>query len=129
MPQQWWGPDGFTTPVYETDLRPGGKAIVHMRAPDGTVFPTEGQFEEVVPPEKLVMFGVVSIAGSVAFEARTTVTFEADGDRTIVHVHQHYAKLTALGRGAVSGAREGWTQQFGKLEAYLGHLPGGERRG
>jgi uncharacterized protein YndB with AHSA1/START domain len=116
---QWWGPHGFTTPVYEADLRPGGALVVHMRAPDGTIFPSTGTFEEVVPPERLVMFGEVEIAGEPAFEARTSVTFEEHDGKTTVTVHQAYSKLTAAGAGAVAGAREGWSQQLDRLEAYL----------
>jgi uncharacterized protein YndB with AHSA1/START domain len=118
----WWGPHGFTTPVYEADLRSGGAFRVHMRAPDGTIFPNVGTFEEVVAPERLVMFGVVEIGGSVAFEARTTVTFEERGATTAVIVHQAYLNVTAAGADAISGAREGWTQQFERFEAYLGGL-------
>src|SRR4029079_8753997 len=35
----WWGPHRFTTPVCEMDVRPGGKMLIHMKAPDGTVYP------------------------------------------------------------------------------------------
>ncbi|WP_210481015.1 SRPBCC domain-containing protein [Naasia sp. SYSU D00948] len=31
--KKWWGPDGFTCPVAEVDLRVGGRALVAMRAP------------------------------------------------------------------------------------------------
>jgi uncharacterized protein YndB with AHSA1/START domain len=31
--KKWWGPDGFTCPVAEVDLRPGGRTLVAMRAP------------------------------------------------------------------------------------------------
>ena len=32
---QWWGPKGFTNPVCEMDVRPGGALRIVMRAPDG----------------------------------------------------------------------------------------------
>lgn len=79
---KWYGPDGFTTPVYEADLRPGGTLRVHMRAPDGTIFPQEGTFEEVVEFERIVTVGEVEIGGSVAFTARTIVTFADEGNGT-----------------------------------------------
>jgi uncharacterized protein YndB with AHSA1/START domain len=28
---QWWGPQGFTNPVCELDVRPGGAIRIHMR--------------------------------------------------------------------------------------------------
>jgi len=117
--RQWWGPHGFTTPVHEIDLRPGGVLRVHMRAPDGTIFPSVGTIEEVVPPERLVVSGVVEINGSTAFEARTAVTFEEKDGKTTVTVRQSYAKVSPAGAGAISGAREGWTQQLDRLDGYL----------
>src|ERR1700722_3962453 len=44
---QWWGPKGFTNPVCELDARPGGAIRVHMRGPDGTVYPMGGMFHEI----------------------------------------------------------------------------------
>ena len=51
---QWWGPKGFTNPVCELDLRPGGKWHHVMRGPDGREYPTDSVFIEVTPPERIV---------------------------------------------------------------------------
>lgn len=120
--KQWWGPEGFTMPVYEADMRPGGKKLMHMQAPDGTISPIEAVFEEVVPPERLVTFGVITFAGTPVFEARLSLTFEADGDRTIVHVRHELRKLVPSDRDPAADAREGWMQQLGRLDAYLATL-------
>src|SRR5207244_6057570 len=50
---QWWGPHHFTNPVCEMDVRPGGKLMIHMKAPDGTVYPMPGTFTEVIKPQRL----------------------------------------------------------------------------
>jgi DNA-binding transcriptional ArsR family regulator len=52
---QWWGPNGFTTPVCELDLRPGGAIRIDMRGHDGTVYPMTGIYRENVEPERLVL--------------------------------------------------------------------------
>jgi uncharacterized protein YndB with AHSA1/START domain len=117
--KHWWGPHGFTTPLYEADLRTGGTMRYHMRAPDGTVFPSEGRFEEVVPHERIVVVGAVEIMGNIAFTARTEVRFsEADG-RTTVAIRQTYSNVSAVGQKAIGGASVGWAQQFERFEAYL----------
>jgi uncharacterized protein YndB with AHSA1/START domain/DNA-binding transcriptional ArsR family regulator len=36
---KWWGPRGFTNPVCEMDVRPGGKIRIDMCGPDGVVNP------------------------------------------------------------------------------------------
>ena len=43
---KWWGPRDFTNPVCELDVRVGGKILIHMHAPDGTVYPMTGTFRE-----------------------------------------------------------------------------------
>jgi uncharacterized protein YndB with AHSA1/START domain len=50
---KWWGPKHFTNPVCELDVRPGGKILIHMRAPDGATHPMPGVFSEVNKPERL----------------------------------------------------------------------------
>jgi uncharacterized protein YndB with AHSA1/START domain len=40
---KWWGPSSFTNPLCELDPRPGGAIRIHMRAPDGTVYPMTGE--------------------------------------------------------------------------------------
>lgn len=52
---QWWGPHGFTNPVCELDVRPGGAIRIVMRAPDGTDYPMTGVFHEIKEPERLVI--------------------------------------------------------------------------
>ena len=58
---QWWGPKGFTNPVCELDLRPGGAIRIHMQAPNGAVYPMTGSFEEIVPCERLVFRSVARV--------------------------------------------------------------------
>jgi uncharacterized protein YndB with AHSA1/START domain len=50
----WYGRPGFTSPVCEMDLRPGGTWHHVMQAPNGMRFTINSIFEEVVAPERLV---------------------------------------------------------------------------
>src|ERR1700722_7233031 len=56
---QWFGPHGFTNPVCEVDLRPGGIWRHVMRGPDGNDYPMISIFQEVLPPERLVFTSYV----------------------------------------------------------------------
>src|SRR5688572_9615605 len=51
---RWWGPAGFTNPVCELDFRVGGHWHNVMRGPDGSEYPTDFTFVEVVEPERVV---------------------------------------------------------------------------
>jgi uncharacterized protein YndB with AHSA1/START domain len=116
---QWWGPEGYTTPVFEVDLITGGAFRIHLRAPDGTIYPNFGTIEEVTAPERLGMLGAVEVDGSLLFESRTTIAFEERGKRTAVHVHLHFSKVEPEGLSATGGAEQGWSEHFDRLEAYL----------
>jgi len=121
--KHWWGPEGFTTPVYESDLRPGGALVRHMRAPDGTITRSTGINEEVVAPERLVTSGQLERPGQPAFEIRTSVTFQEHDGKTTVTVHQAYSKMpAAAAAGAVEGARTGWSQAVDRHEADIESL-------
>jgi uncharacterized protein YndB with AHSA1/START domain len=117
--KKWWGPHGYTTPLYEVDLRTGGTRRYHMRAPDGSVFPSEGRFEQVVEYERIVVIETVEIAGDVAFKARTEARFSEATGRTVVAIRQTYMNVSPIGQQAIEGAPVGWAQQFDRFEAYL----------
>ena len=52
--KQWFTPRPYTTPVIETDVRPGGSSYILMRSPEGQEMPNRGVYLEVVPNERLV---------------------------------------------------------------------------
>ncbi|HEX7669551.1 MAG TPA: SRPBCC domain-containing protein [Polyangiaceae bacterium] len=49
----WYGGHGFSNPVCEMDVRPGGRWHHVMRTPDGTEYASDYVFVEVVKPEKI----------------------------------------------------------------------------
>jgi len=118
---QWWGPQCFTNPVCEIDLRPGGVILIHMRGPDGTVYPMKGDFREIVEPERLV-FNSIAIEddqGNIQLEIRITVTFiERDG-KTELTVRAAVVTSTPEAAGALAGMDAGWNQSLDKLADYL----------
>jgi uncharacterized protein YndB with AHSA1/START domain len=46
---RWWGPDGFTNTFHTFEFRQGGKWLFTMHGPDGTDYPNESEFLEIVP--------------------------------------------------------------------------------
>ncbi|MEU0074202.1 SRPBCC domain-containing protein [Streptomyces sp. NPDC006332] len=50
---KWWGPEGFTIPNVDSDVRPGGNYRIAMQPPEGALFHLVGEFLEVDPPERL----------------------------------------------------------------------------
>lgn len=115
----WWGPTGFTNTIQEMEVRPGGTWRFIMHGPDGTDFPNRIVFHEVVKPERLTYtHGSDDPNDPNQFEV--TVTFEAQGDKTMLTMRAIFA--TAAERDRVVnefGAVEGGKQTLDRLEAFL----------
>jgi uncharacterized protein YndB with AHSA1/START domain len=117
---QWWGPKGFTNPVCEVDARPGGAIRIHMRGPDGTVYPMTGVYQEIVAPERLVFSSSApDNAGKPLFEVLTTVTFAERAGKTTLTLQARVTKSTPAAAPHLAGMTEGWTQSLERLVAYV----------
>lgn len=106
--QRWFTPAPLTTPSCEVDLRPGGIFRLVMRMPDGTEFPMDARFTDVVLNERIGFNA--TIHGGVHVE--TTVTFEEKTKgKTTLSVRQVYSHETDATRGAPAG----WTSTLDQL--------------
>jgi uncharacterized protein YndB with AHSA1/START domain len=114
---RWSGPEGFTTPHAEMDLRPGGKYRACLRAPDGTDHWLQGVYKEISPPGRLVMTHAwLQEDGSTSPETLITVTLrELAPDKTEMTFHQGpFGSIPER-----DGHQGGWSTSFDKLEAHL----------
>ena len=115
---QWWGPKGFTN--CELDARVGGAIRIHMRSPDGSVYPMRGEFREIVPPERLVFTNIaVDAADQPIIEGLTTVTFVERGGKTTMTLHTRGRAVVDYAAGYLQGMEMGWTGSIDKLEILL----------
>jgi uncharacterized protein YndB with AHSA1/START domain/ketosteroid isomerase-like protein len=112
----WWGPHGFDNPKCEADPRPGGKLLIHMRAPDGSVHPMGGVFHEIAPHERIVFSSYVELPdGTRVVESLNTVTFVAHGDKTKVTLHAKASGFTEMATRMLAGMEAGWATSLDKL--------------
>jgi uncharacterized protein YndB with AHSA1/START domain len=117
---RWWGPAGFTNPVCEIDVRPGGAILIHMQGPDGTVYPMDGMYHEIVEPERLVfMSAALDDKGSRLFEVLNTITFAEEGKKTKLTLHATVSKITADAWQYLDGMNQGWSQSLVRLGEYV----------
>ncbi|MFO0883269.1 MAG: SRPBCC domain-containing protein [Pirellulales bacterium] len=56
---KWWGPDGFTNTFETFEFIPGGRWTFVMHDPDGTNYPNDSYFREIVPNSRIVIEHVV----------------------------------------------------------------------
>ena len=117
---RWWGPKGFTNSVCEIDARVGGAIRIHMRSPDGSVYPMKGEVREIVPPERLVFTNVaVDAAGNRIIEGLTTVIFIQRDGKTTMTLHTRGRAVVDYAVGYLQGMEAGWTGSIDKLETLL----------
>ena len=75
---RWWGPDGFTNTFHTFEFRPGGSWVFTMQGPDGSDYPNESKFLEIVP-DALVRIKHVNLPH---FEL--SISLESSGSGTLV---------------------------------------------
>jgi uncharacterized protein YndB with AHSA1/START domain len=118
---RWWGPRGFTNPVCEIDVRPGGGIRIDMTGPDGTVYPMKGLFHEIAPPGRLVITtsAFEDVGGKALLEVLNTVTFAELVGKTELTMHAVVVKSSPETEAALDGMEEGWSQSLDRLAEEL----------
>jgi uncharacterized protein YndB with AHSA1/START domain len=115
--KQWLlGPEGWTMPICELDLRPGGAFRYVWRKADGAEMTIAGAVREVVPPERLV---TTESWGPEWPETVNTVVFTEAGGRTTISLTVTYPSREARDAALQTGMREGMDQGFARLDALL----------
>jgi uncharacterized protein YndB with AHSA1/START domain len=117
---QWWGPHGFTTPICQFDARVGGTMRIHMRGPDGVIYPMKGEIRELVAPERLVFTNIaLDNAGNHILEGLTVVTFREEHGKTKMTLQTRMEAVVDYAIRHLDGMEIGWTQSIDKLQAML----------
>lgn len=117
---EWWGPAGFTTTILEMDLRAGGKWRLVMHGPDGTDYPNEMVFTQVVPMERIELDLTGGRAGGEPVKLHKTITWTDEGAGTRLTFRIDFESREARDKNVREyGSVEGGRQMFGRLTAFL----------
>jgi uncharacterized protein YndB with AHSA1/START domain len=132
--KHWWGPKGFTVIASKMDFRPGGTYHYGMRAPDGSAMWGKFVYQEITPPERMVLINSFSdeaggitrhpMAPNWPLQMFSTFTFEdVGGGKTkfTVRWSPHNAteeerKVFATSHDSMRG---GWGGTMDQLATYL----------
>ncbi|CAL9328289.1 hypothetical protein SUDANB95_00015 [Actinosynnema sp. ALI-1.44] len=113
------GPEGWTMPVCEVDLRPGGRWHMVWRRADGTEMAMTGSYLEVTPHSRLVQ---TESWGEEWPETENTTTFTGAGSRTVVVQTMEFPSREARDRAMGTGMTSGADTSYDRLETYLASL-------
>lgn len=112
--KNWWGPEGFTNTIHTMEIKPEGLWEFVMHGPDGTNFNNRSVFKEIVEPSRIVF------EHQSAPKFITTVTFEPQGDKTLLTWHMLFESAELREQVInVFKADVGLQQNIEKLERYL----------
>jgi uncharacterized protein YndB with AHSA1/START domain len=119
LPQWLLGPEGWTMPVCEVDLRPGGKWHFVWRKSDGTEMGMHGVYREVAPPERLV--STENWGGDWPETLNTIALSEKDGITTVTNTILYPSK-EARDAALKTGMKEGVDAGYKRLDKLLAAL-------
>lgn len=113
------GPPGWSMPVCEVDLRPGGSWHFVWRKSDGTEMGMSGEYREIVPPERVVHTEKWGVEWP---ETINTVLLAEENGKTTVTMKILYPSKEARDAALKTGMKEGAGQSFDRMEEYLGGI-------
>ncbi|HVO56635.1 MAG TPA: SRPBCC family protein [Dongiaceae bacterium] len=114
--KRWWVPKsaGMSLVSCEMDVRTGGGYRLVFRHPAfEQPMAFFGTYKEVTPHQRIVWTNEETDQGAV-----TTVTFEENGGKTLLTLHELYPTNAAL-EEALAGSAEGLPEQFAQLDELL----------
>ena len=114
--KRWWMPKsvtGVSLVSCEMDVRTGGKYRLEFSFGSADTMAFYGKYLEVVPNERMVWTNDEDKEGAV-----TTVTFEDQGERTLLTFHEVYPSEEAL-EEALQGSAAGLPEQLEQLDELL----------
>ncbi len=116
---RWFLPTGFTNALCEVDLRPEGAFRVHMRAPDGQVYPTQGRYLEVHEPDSIVYIDTWDDDRAENLPVQISIDFEARDEGTRLVLTSLFASETHRDEVLAQGVADGWEMFFRNLDNLL----------
>lgn len=120
---RWWMPASYGIAFLscEADVRTGGTYRFVFKHPEmAEPMAFFGRYLEVIANERLVWTNEESADGAVS-----TVTFNRDGDATLLVLHEIYPSKEALDDAIASGSVGGMPDQFDQLDDLLVILQAG----
>lgn len=116
LPNWMLGPEGWTMPVCEIDLRPGGAWRFVWRKDDGTEMEMNGIYREIAAPERVV--NTESWGAEWPETVNTMVLTEDDGKTTVTSTIL-YPSQEARDAAMATGMKDGASLSYDRLAKYL----------
>ncbi len=113
------GPDGWTMPVCEIDLRPGGKFRYVWRKEGTPDLHMSGEFLEIDPSSRIVHVERFDEDWAGGEQTTVTTVFEEKAGRTRVHMTIRFSSKAVREAAMATGMTDGMNTGYDRLEAIL----------
>jgi uncharacterized protein YndB with AHSA1/START domain len=122
--KQWFTPRPWTTPIVETDVRPGGASYILMKGPEGEEFPTRGVYLEVVENVRLVFTDAYTTAWEPSEKPFMTaiITFEDEAGQTRYTARARHWTVADREAHEKMGFHEGWGKATDQLAVLVAKI-------
>jgi uncharacterized protein YndB with AHSA1/START domain len=119
--KRWWGQlgEGYSVPVCEIDLRPGGAWRFVNRHPHGEVA-FYGEYREITPPSKLVFTEIFEQYPDTV--SVVTTVFTEEGSKTRMTATVRYPSLEVRDIVLASGMEKGAALSYDRLDDLVREL-------
>jgi uncharacterized protein YndB with AHSA1/START domain len=120
--QQWWGclDEGYSVPVCEVDLRPGGDWRFVNRTPTGELATFYGVYREIAPPNRMVFTEI--FAPFPDAESVVTVVLTDENGKTRLTLTALYPSLDIRDAVLKTGMAKGAAISYDRLEELAARL-------
>ena len=114
--KRWWGclGQGYSVPVCEVDLRPGGAWKFVNQMPNGDAATFYGVYREIAPPERLVFTEIYAPFPDA--ESVVTAEFTTESGKTRLVVTALYPSVDVRDAVVKSGMEKGAAISYDRLE-------------
>ena len=115
IPQWMTGPDGWTMPVCQIDVRPGGRMRYEWTDGQGNGFYLTGELIELDPPRRIVHVERMHLPDPTP-DNRVETTFTADGDGTLMVMRMTLPDAATRAAMLATGMEHGMEDSYARLE-------------
>lgn len=119
VPNWMLGPSGWSMPVCEIDLRPGGAWRFVWRHDNGSEMEMTGVYKEITPPERLVS---TEAWGGDWPETLNTLLLTEQNGQTTINQWVRYPSRAARDAALQTGMEDGVEESYNRLERLLATL-------
>jgi len=125
--KRWWGclAQGYSVPICQVDLRPGGAWKFVNQIPSGEAMTFYGVYREITPPDRLVFTEI--FAPFPDAESVVTADFTTEDGKTRLTVTALYPSVEVRDQVIKSGMEKGAAISYDRLEEVAQELQNAAR--